>query len=152
MPDASARRGSPPVLAALLIAIGGSLAAGCADTIRPVLGGLKIGNAKAPLQVPVLDTDPLPFEYPRDAWSEGIGGETLLKIHITAYGGVDSVRIEKSSGHRGLDSAAVAGALQLRYRPARHGDEPLAVWAYLPVRYPMPERTGDSDPREVDKQ
>ncbi len=64
----------------------------------------------------------------------------MLKIHIAASGFVDSVYVARSSGHGSLDSAAVAGARLLHYRPARHGDEPVAVWGYLPVRYPMPER------------
>lgn len=110
----------------------------CADTVRPVLGGLKIGTASSSFQMPVMANDKPPFEYPRDAWKAGVGGETVLKIHIAADGGVDSVRVHASSGHASLDSAALAGARKLRYRPARHGDEPVDVWATLPVRYPMP--------------
>jgi TonB family protein len=118
----------------------GLAAAGCSEAVRPVLGGLKIGAAAGPFHMPVLDSDELPFKYPVDAWERGVGGETLLKIHIAASGWVDSVRVAKSSGHGSLDSAAVAGARLLHYRPARHGDEAVAVWGYLPVRYPMPER------------
>ena len=125
---------------------------GCADTVRPVLGGLKIGNAKGPFHVPVLETEPLPFEYPVDAWEQGVGGETVLKIHIAAHGGVDSVRVEKSSGHAALDSAAVAGALRLRYRPARQGEEAVGVWGYLPVRYPMPETADPQPGKAAEKQ
>ena len=140
------------VAATVMILAGAWIASGCADTVRPVLGGLKIGNAKGPFHVPVLDTAPLPFEYPSDAWEDGVGGETILKIHITSYGGVDSVRVEKSSGHSGLDSAAIAGALQLRYRPARQGEESVAVWGYLPVRYPLPEKADREPARETGKQ
>jgi len=127
------------------------VAGGCADTVRPVLGGLKIGNAKGPFHVPVLETEPLPFEYPADAWEQGVGGETMLKIHIATHGGVDSVRVERSSGHAGLDSAAIAGALQLRYRPARQGDEAVGIWGYLPVRYPMPEKADSQQGKAADK-
>ena len=116
------------------------LAAACADTVTPILGSLKIGSAASPFYMPVMENEQLPFEYPKSAWEEGVGGETLIKIHISATGLVDSVRVEASSGHAGLDSAAVAGALQLRYRPARQGDYPVAVWGVLPVRYPMPEQ------------
>ena len=136
----------------VIILAGSWVAGGCAETVRPVLGRLKIGNAKGPFHVPELDTEPLPFEYPPDAWEEGVGGETILKIHITSHGGVDSVRVERSSGHSGLDSAAIAGAQQLRYRPARRGEDPVAVWGYLPVRYPMPGKAEREPARENGKQ
>ena len=113
---------------------------GCADTVTPVLGGLKIGSANQPFYMPVMENEKMPFDYPRAAWEEGVGGETVLKIHISSSGAVDSARVLKSSGHTSLDSAAVAGALKLRYRPARQGDEPVPVWGTLPVRYPLPAR------------
>lgn len=110
----------------------------CADTVRPVLGGLKVGTTAESFRMPTLESERLPFRYPGDAWDRGIGGETVLRIHITRRGTVDSVRVVRSSGHRSLDSAAVAGALELRYRPARYGEKPVEVWGILPVRYPMP--------------
>lgn len=122
------------------------MSAGCADTVRPGLGGLKIAGAKGPFHMPELEQGRLPFEYPRDAWEEGIGGETMLKIHITAAGAVDSVMVVQPSGHASLDSAAVSGARKLRYRPARQGEEQVAVWGYLPVRFPMPESAGPYGP------
>lgn len=113
---------------------------GCAENVRPVLGGLQLGRGAEAFHVPVLENERLPFEYPRSAWERGVGGRTLLRIHITAGGSVDSVQVARSSGDRALDSAAVAGARRLRYRPARKGETPVAVWGTLPVRYPMPER------------
>ena len=132
-------RRRPPRAPALLLGLG-LATAGCSEAVRPVLGGLKIGAAAGPFHMPVLDSEELPFQYPADAWKQGVGGETLLKIHIAASGWVDSVHVARSSGQTSLDSAAVAGARLLHYRPARHGEEPVAVWGYLPVRYPMPER------------
>ena len=93
--------------------------------------------------MPVLLNERLPFEYPQDAWADRVGGETVLRIHISDTGTVDSVAVEKSSAHRSLDSAAVAAAWELRYTPARQGERPVPVWATLPVRYPMPERDGE---------
>lgn len=127
-------------LAAVCAVAGAVSLGGCADTVRPVLGGLKIGSANQPFYMPVMENEEMPFDYPKSAWDEGVGGETVLKIHISSSGAVDSARVLESSGHPGLDSAAVAGALQLRYRPARQGEDPVAVWGVLPVRYPMPER------------
>ncbi|MFV1986929.1 MAG: energy transducer TonB [Gemmatimonadota bacterium] len=116
-----------------------ALSMGCTETVRPVLGGLKIGPAAdGPFVMPVLENDRPPFEYPRAAWLRGVGGETILRIHIASNGAVDTVAVAESSGDQALDSAAVAGAHLLRYRPAKRGEELVSVWAYLPVRYPMP--------------
>lgn len=122
------------------------LSLGCADTVRPVMGGLKIGAAaNGPLVLPLLESEQTPFEYPRDAWLRGVGGETILRIHISSKGAVDTVAVAESSGDRTLDSAAVAGARKLRYRPAQQGDEVVSVWGYLPVRYPMPAPAKTAD-------
>ncbi|MEJ2310966.1 MAG: energy transducer TonB [Gemmatimonadales bacterium] len=121
----------------------GVLLAGCSETMRPVLGGLAVGEQGSAFHMPTLLNEQLPFEYPQDAWASRIGGETVLRIRISTAGAVDSVAVQKTSGHRSLDSAAVAGARELRYKPARQGERSVPVWATLPVRYPMPERNGE---------
>ena len=129
-------------LAAICAAIALSTT-GCADTIKPVLGGLVIGERGSAFHMPTLLNEQLPFEYPQDAWASRVGGETVLRIRISTEGIVDSVEIAHTSGNRSLDSASVAGARELRYRPARQGDRPVPVWAKLPVRYPMPAMEGE---------
>lgn len=123
-------------------------ASACADTVSPVMGGLRVGTQREAFHVPVMQNERAPFRYPAEAWEEGVGGETRLRIHITAEGTVDSAYVVSSSGHAALDSAALAGARALRYRPARQGDEPVDVWAVLPVKYPMPERADPEDAEE----
>jgi TonB family protein len=120
-----------------------ALLAGCSETMRPVLGGLAVGDQGSAFHMPTLLNEQLPFEYPQDAWASRIGGETVLRIRISTAGAVDSIAVQTTSGHRSLDSAAVAGARKLRYKPARQGERPVPVWATLPVRYPMPERNGE---------
>lgn len=112
--------------------------AGCADTVQPYLGGLKVGVAGGSYQMPVLLNETLPFQYPADAWRQRVGGETLLYIHINEEGAVDSVMILEGSGHASLDSAALAGARELRFRPAHVGTDPVDTWGKLPIRFPMP--------------
>lgn len=116
------------------------LAGGCGEALRPVLGGLEVHRPGASFQMPVLENQASPFRYPRAALDREIGGLAVLRIHITRDGRVDSVALQRSAGHPALDSAAVAGARQLRYSPARRGGSPVDVWATLPVRFPMPER------------
>ncbi len=116
-------------------------AAGCGETLQPLLGGLEVARrGGVAFQMPVMANPSPPFRYPREALESGVGGEAVVRIHITAAGRVDSVELRRSTGHALLDSAAVAGARRLRYRPARRGADSVAVWARLPVRFPMPER------------
>lgn len=86
-------------------------------------------------RLPSRRDDETPFRYPVRLWREGVEGEVLLRIHISLEGLVDSVEIERSSGHALLDSLAMSGARELSYRPARRDDQPISVWALLPVRF-----------------
>lgn len=131
------------LLAPLLVAV-----PGCADTVTPVLGGLRVGTTSGAFHVPVMENERPPFRYPPRAWREGVGGETRIRIHINRRGEVDSAYVLESSGHAVLDSAALAGARKLQYRPARQGGRPVGVWAVLPVRYPMPAKARRSEGRD----
>ena len=134
--------GFPPGGARLLLAC--SCVAGCADTVNPGRAGLRLGLEEGPLRPPAaLEADV--FEFPRSAWEQGIGGTTVLKIMIAADGTVDSAIVLESSGFRPLDSAAVANAAKLRYRPAEQGGEAVPIWGRLPVIYPLPEETVASE-------
>lgn len=118
---------------------------GCADTVKPVLGGLKIGTANAPLKYPVR-VDNHHFEYPTDAWDERVGGTVVLRLRISPTGAVDSAYVYESSGYASLDSAAVADSRLLRYDPAEQEGVPIEVWAKLPVIYPLPEESDEHEP------
>lgn len=76
-----------------------------------------------------------PFQFPVELWDQGVEGETLIAIHITALGEVDSAYVYQSSGYYAFDSAAVAGARQLRFVPGRRGEKRINMWAKLPVRF-----------------
>jgi len=76
-----------------------------------------------------------PFQYPEELWDAGVQGKTTLRVFISTEGSVDSARVERTSGHAAFDSAALAGARQLRFEPARQGGEPVAVWRSLPVEF-----------------
>lgn len=88
-----------------------------------------------PLQQPTPLFETAPFEFPEHLWDEGVEGETTLMIHITRLGAVDSAYVWRSSGHAPFDSAALAGAAQLRFTPGRRGERRVDIWAKLPVRF-----------------
>lgn len=79
-----------------------------------------------------------PFHYPEELWDAGVEGETLLRLFVTAEGTVDSVTVERTSGYPAFDSAAVEGARDLRFEPARRGEETLGVPVLLPVQFDLP--------------
>jgi len=113
------------------------ISVGCADTVNPNRSGLRLGLEDGPLRPPAAVKGDV-FEFPRSAWEDGIGGTTVLKIMIDADGTVDSAIVLQSSGYELLDSAAVANAPKLLYRPAEQGGEAVPIWGRLPVIYPLP--------------
>lgn len=84
----------------------------------------------------------VPIEYPLHLWDQDMEGETLLRVRVTDTGAVDSVEIVESSGHGDFDEAAVDGARELRFTPARQDGKRIRVWARVPVHFfkkPMPD-------------
>lgn len=78
-----------------------------------------------------------PFQYPEELWDAGAEGETVLRIFVNAQGGVDTVRVDSASEYPAFDSSAVKGAWELRFDPARRGEEPVGVWVLLPVQFDL---------------
>jgi periplasmic protein TonB len=108
---------------------------------RPLLAALlpAISVGCSPSE-PSLDSPPRqvsesPFHYPDHLWDRDIEGKTTLKVLINTEGQVDSAVIEASSGYSAFDSAALTGAHQLRFEPARRGEKAVALWVLLPVHF-----------------
>ncbi|MCA9736360.1 MAG: energy transducer TonB [Gemmatimonadota bacterium] len=83
-----------------------------------------------------------PVEYPLELWDQGVEGEVLLRVLVDADGAIDSVAVETSSGHGGLDTAAIQGVRQMQFTPARLNGRRTDAWARVPVRFskkPKPE-------------
>ena len=87
----------------------------------------------------------VPIEYPLRLWDQDKEGETLLRVRVTDTGEVDSVEVLESSGYAAFDSAAVSGALDVKFRPARRDGKRIEVWAKVPVHFskrPRPDTIG----------
>jgi TonB family protein len=104
-----------------------------ASLVCGVLAGC--GEPRTPVEHPQPMPAASPFEYPVALWDRRVQGETVLLVHVTAVGDVDSARVYTSSGHAELDSAAVNGAFKLRFAPARQGDRRVPMWTKVPVRF-----------------
>ncbi|HEX2190576.1 MAG TPA: energy transducer TonB [Longimicrobiaceae bacterium] len=108
----------------------------------PLLAGLALaaGCEQEPLpETPPRQLSASEFQYPEELWDAGVEGETVLRLFVTAGGTVDSVLVERTSRHSAFDQAAAEGARQLRFEPARRGEEPVGAWVLLPVQFRMAE-------------
>ncbi len=111
------------------------------------LGGVAGCREDGPLVQPSpIDDGHSPFQYPVALWDRGIEGETLLLVHVTEAGGVDSAVVAHSSGRMAFDSAATAGAFRLRFVPGHRAGERIAMWVKLPVRFSRDTAAADSVP------
>lgn len=70
-----------------------------------------------------------PPAYPLAAQRRGDHGTVLLRLVVTADGLAKNVTVEKSSGHRALDDAALAAVRNWRFVPARQGGQTID-WPY----------------------
>lgn len=94
-----------------------------------------------PDSLPVMLNTELPFRYPPELYERKVQGNVTLRIHIDSFGTVqpDSTSVVESSGYAPLDSSAVAGVRELRFRPAIADGAPLAVSVLFPVYFRHPE-------------
>ena len=103
-----------------------------ASAVLVLLGGFVGEGAVA--RPRVLEGDET-VAYPISLWDAGVEGATTLRVRVTVEGTVDSVEVTETSGHAGLDSAAVTGVRALRFEPGRLGPRPTRMWATLPVLF-----------------
>jgi TonB family protein len=93
----------------------------------------------------------MPFQYPVQQYLRRVQGNVTLRLFVDSAGQVvsDSTRIEAPSGVAAFDSAALAGADKLRFRPARRHGVAIPVAMLFPVHFRHPEGPrlpGDSLP------
>ena len=125
-------------------------ASACLDqkTAQSAIDAIQAGPTKPDVLPAILNTE-LPFHYPSDLYARKVQGNTTLRIFIDERGTVhpESTMVVAPSGYPALDSAAVAGVPELRFRPATLHGEAMAVTILFPVyfRYPgAPPLPGDT--------
>jgi TonB family protein len=75
--------------------------------------------------------------YPESARRQGIEGVSLLRFEVQANGAVGEILVERSAGYQDLDRAAIEAVKKWRFEPARRGNQSIAVWVTLPVRFAL---------------
>lgn len=79
-----------------------------------------------------LPNQPAPG-YPSQALRRRIEGEVLLRVEVDARGRPARVRVERGSGARQLDAAAVSAVRRWRFEPALQGGEPVRSSVLIPI-------------------
>lgn len=84
------------------------------------------------MAVPAYERNRQP-EYPRVARRRGYSGMVMLRVLVDVDGQVADLAVEKSSGHRILDRAALEAVEQWLFAPATENDLPVPMWVMVPV-------------------
>lgn len=94
-----------------------------------------------PDEMPALLNSQLPFRYPAALYARKAQGNVTLSLFIDRDGRVmpESTRIDEPSGFAAFDSAAMLGARDLHFVPAKlHGDA-IPISILFPVYFRHPE-------------
>ena len=78
-------------------------------------------------------------EYPARAARNGEQGTVTLALLVGANGKVNDSRIQKSSGSRDLDKAAISALSMCSFKPAMAGGAPEAGWAQIAYVWKLEE-------------
>ena len=103
-----------------------------------------------PDQLPVMQNTKVPFHYPDALVASAARDSVVLRIFIDSLGAVrpESTRLEQKSHYPLLDTAALNGAKDLVFTPARRQGHPMAVSIKLPVQFnPPPPLPGIPAPK-----
>lgn len=116
--------------------------AGCVgDSDTKKMAQVFAGSGTGPDELPVMTNKQAPFRYPSSAYSKKVQGNTVLRIFIDANGNVqpDSTSVAEPSGTPALDSAAIVGARELHFVPAKKAGQPMAISILFPVYWRHPD-------------
>lgn len=87
----------------------------------------------APIQV--ITVNP---EYPSDAAKDGIEGMVWVKVLVDTTGTVTDAIISQDSGKEvGFEKAALDAAYKTKWKPAKSGNIPIAVWVTYKIDFSL---------------
>ena len=74
-------------------------------------------------------------EYPQQAREDREEGLVVLRVLISSEGLPMNIQLDKSSGFRALDAAAVSGVKRWSFTPATHSQRAIEAWIDIPIRF-----------------
>jgi TonB family protein len=97
-------------------------------------------NAPPEQDAPVALNADSPIQYPPRLYDQRVEGDVLLRLWVDSTGRLapESSRVAESSGYSALDSAALAGARQLRFAPGRRHGLSVATAFLQPIEFRHP--------------
>lgn len=87
---------------------------------------------------------PPQLQYPESARRRGDTGTVLVRVLVGTTGRVESVRVEKSSGSRLLDQAALKAVNRTSFHPYEESGIAQSVYVLIPMAFTLNEDTQDS--------
>lgn len=106
--------------------------------MRLCLAALVLAGCGSGSSEPIEPPTPFPgtsIEYPESLIDLEAEGETVLMVHVTTAGVVDTAYVLEPAAWSAFDSAALAGVRAMRFSPARQGSRRISLWSRLPVRF-----------------
>lgn len=76
-------------------------------------------------------------EYPALAQDRGLQGQVILKVQVLASGKPAAINVDKSSGHKILDDAAIKAVQGWAFEPAKRGQTPIDGWVKVPLNFKL---------------
>ncbi len=100
-------------------------------------------------ELPVATNAESPVFYPVDLFEQEIEGSVVLRLYVTADGTIvpESTQVAETSGLAVLDSAAIAGVVDMTFAPARRNGTPVATLFLQPVHFRHPNGAGNGEQR-----
>lgn len=143
---------------ALMLAVAVVSLASCSSDRTPASAATTTQRGGPPDELPRMLNAELPFRYPPALYAQKIQANVLLRLYVDSLGAVvrDSTMVVESSGAEQqldsavaeqLDSAAVTGATDLVFAPARRAGSAVGTMVLLPVHFRHPDEPpmpGDS--------
>jgi TonB family protein len=134
IPDMSAPRRSLALLCSVVLGT-----AAC-DKVSETVARLRGPDTSPPDSLPELLNDSLPFDYPPGLYLQLIDDSVTLRLHISEFGEPvpESIRVERGAKYAQFDSAALTGARELRFRPARRKGRAIPYTVLFPIQFKVP--------------
>ena len=90
--------------------------------------------------LPVFIGDSLPFRYPPAMYIQRVQDNVTLRMYLDEFGRPvpESTRIEEHALNAVFDTSALAGAIDLVFRPAIRGGKPIPYPVLFPIKFRVP--------------